>query len=363
MKVLYGVTGEGMGHAMRSRVVLEHLIGAGHTLEIIASGRAAEFLSKRFADVSTIHGLHMILEENRVRRGKTLWSNVLKGVLGVPGNIAAYFEQVDRLEPDVVISDFESWTYLYGKTHRLPILSIDNMQVIHRCTLPDEIIDDNRVAFELTKAFIKTKLPGCDAYYITSFFRPPPRKPDTYLFPPILRPEILAAKSGVGRAGHGDHLIVYQSGGNELLQSALTATGLECRIYGMRPGLSEETRDGKLRFLPFSEAGFISDLATSRAVIAPGGFTLMGEAVYLGKPMLSIPLDGQFEQMLNARYLEREGFGMWAAPTLDDATVVPRFLERTSDCARALANYHQDGNSEILAAVDEFLVRATTEPR
>ena len=28
-----------------------------------------------------------------------------------------------------MISDFESWTYLYGLTHRLPILSIDNMKV------------------------------------------------------------------------------------------------------------------------------------------------------------------------------------------------------------------------------------------
>ena len=357
MKILYGVTGEGMGHAMRSRVVLEHLLSAGHTVEIMASGRAAAFLAKRFEGVNTIHGFHMILEENRVRRGKTLWSNVLAGVAGVPRNIAAYFELIGSFEPEVVISDFESWTYLYGKHNRLPILSIDNMQIIHRCTLPQEIIEDNKLAFELTKAFIKTKLPGCDAYYITTFFRPQIRKPDTYLFPPILRPEILAAKPAPG-----EHVLVYQAGPNEALQHALAATGIECRIYGMRPGQTEELRDGALRFLPFSEAGFIADLATCRAVIAGGGFTLMGEAVFLGKPMLAIPLESQFEQMLNARYLEREGYGMWAA-NLDDQAVVPRFLERVPDCARVLAGYHQDGNREVLAAVDEFLARAASEPR
>ncbi|MBA2542832.1 MAG: teichoic acid biosynthesis protein [Deltaproteobacteria bacterium] len=356
MKVLYGVTGEGMGHAMRSRVILEHLLAADHDLEIIASGKAAEYLGKRFAGVSKIHGLHMVLEENRVRKGKTLWSNVLKGVMGVPGNIATYFAQVDKLEPDVVISDFESWTYLYGKSHRLPILSIDNMQVIHRCELPREIIEDNRVTFELTKAFIKAKLPGCDAYYITSFFQPPTRKPDTYLFPPILRPEILDAK-----AAQGDHLLVYQSG-SEALETALAKTGLECRIYNMRPGLKEEVVDGKLRFRPFSEAGFIEDLATSRAVIGAGGFTLMGEAVYLHKPMLSLPLEDQFEQMLNARYLEHEGYGMWSE-SFDDPTLIPRFLERVPECARKLAGYSQDRNAQILAAVDEFLVKAANEPR
>ncbi len=356
MKVLYGVTGEGMGHAMRSRVVLEHLLSQDHDLEIIASGKAAEYLGKRFEGVSKIHGFHMILEENRVRKGKTLWSNVLKGVLGVPTNIKAYFEQVEKLQPDVVISDFESWTYLYGKMHRLPILSIDNMQIIHRCAIAPGIIDDHRVSFELTKAFIKAKLPGCDAYYITSFFKPPTRKDNTYLFPPILRPEILDAKRA-----NGDHLLVYQSG-SAALEQALHATGLECRIYNMRPGLKEEQVDGKLRFRPFSETTFIEDLATCRAVIGAGGFTLMGEAVFLHKPMLSLPLEDQFEQMLNARYLELEGFGMWT-DSFEDQTVIPRFLERVPACAAKLAGYSQERNVALLDAVDEFLHKVANEPR
>src|SRR5580765_8498651 len=99
MKILYGVVGEGMGHAMRSRVVLEHLVAQGHEVAIMASGRAVEFLSKRFADVNRIHGLHMIYEENRVRLGKTLWSNALTGATGIPKNIATYFELVSELKP------------------------------------------------------------------------------------------------------------------------------------------------------------------------------------------------------------------------------------------------------------------------
>ncbi len=359
MKVLYGVTGEGLGHAMRSRVVLEHLITNGHTVEIMASGRAAAFLGKRFQDVNTIHGLHMILEENRVRMGKTLWSNVLEGIAGLPTNIAAYFELIGGFEPEVVISDFESWTYHYGRTHRLPILSIDNMQVIDRCTLPEDVVDGVQVAFQLTKSFVKAKLAECDAYFITTFFHPPPRKDRTFLFPPILRPEILAARA---HATAGGHLVVYQSGPNEQLQAALAATGIEARIYGMRSGMTEEVREGALRFKPFSEVGFIEDLATCRAVVAGGGFTLMGEAVFLGKPMLAVPLEGQFEQMLNSRYLAREGFGAWTAD-FTDADVLPRFLERTSEYAKALATYGQVDNSELLAAVDRFLELAGTTPR
>ncbi len=359
MKILYGVTGEGMGHAMRSRVVIEHLLAAGHDLQIMASGRACDFLGKRFAGVNRIHGFHMILEENRVRMGKTAWANILSGALGLPQNIKAYFELVGAFEPELVISDFESWSYLYAKAKRLPVLSIDNMQVIHRCELPEDVIADKQVAFQLTKAFVKGKLPGCDGYFITSFFGPPVRKPDTVLFPPILRPEILAARA---ERADGEHLLVYQSGRYEALEAALHQLGLPARIYGMRPGATAEERDGQLVYRPFSEAGFITDLATCKGVIAGGGFTLMGEAVYLHKPMLAVPLEGQFEQFLNARYLEREGYGMHAE-TLDDPATLRAFVAKLPEYRRALEHYQQDGNRELLLGLDRFLAHVASEPR
>jgi uncharacterized protein (TIGR00661 family) len=353
MKILYGVVGEGMGHAMRSRVVLEHLVAQGHELEIMASGRAMEFLAKRFEGVNRIHGLHMIYEENRVRRGKTLWSNVLSGATGVPKNIAAYFDLIKGFKPEIVISDFESWTYFYAKANRLPIISIDNMQIINRCTHSPEILAGHDAEFQLTRAFIKGKLPFCNHYVITTFFHPPIRKPDTTLVPPILRPEILGANRR-----KGDHLLVYQTAeGNEGLSDTLAKTGLECRIYGMRRNLAEEQVEGNLRYRPFSEAGFIDDLASSRGVIAGGGFTTMGEAVFLHKPMLALPLVHQFEQVMNGRYLEREGFGKMAA-SLTDPAVVRDFVAAIPACEAKLEAFSQDGNTLLFQHVDGLLDRA-----
>lgn len=340
---------------MRSRVVLEHLLSQGHEVEVIASGRAVDFLQQRFGgvDVNRIHGLHISYDENRVRRGKTFFSNVVKGVAGLPKNIAAYFEVIEDFAPEVVISDFESWTYFYAKAHRLPILSIDNMQIIHRCSHPPEILEGHTSDFRLAKAFVKGKLPGCNHYLITTFFAPEIRKPKTSLHPPILRPEILAATPS-----DGDHVLVYQTAeGHETLVDSLAASGLECRIYGLRRGIEEEQVEGNLRYRPFSEQGFVDDLASARGVIASGGFTLMGEAVYLHKPMLAVPLGRQFEQIMNARYLEHLGYGKWAED-LDDAAVVHGFLDEIPRCKDALAAYAQDGNSNLLGAVDEHLDRA-----
>ena len=144
----------------------------------------------------------------------------MSGVLGVPRNIAAYFELIKQNSPDVVISDFESWTYLFGKSHGIPVISVDNMQIINRCELPHEITAGAEADFQIAKTFVKSKLPFCKQYLITTFFPPPVRKPDTSLHPPILRPEILAAKPT-----KGEHLLVYQTaeGGDTL---ALRAHGI-----------------------------------------------------------------------------------------------------------------------------------------
>lgn len=352
-KILYGVVGEGNGHAMRSGVLLRHLAAQGHEVHVMASAKAHAYLSKRFANVHNIRGLHMIYEENRVRMGATLWSNFKAGVGAVPANIRAYEELIDQFQPDSVITDFDYWAYAYGVNHRLPILSIDNMQIISRCKLPSKVTKGHKMAYKTTKLFIMAKLPGCKDYFITTFFQPHVSSPNTTLFPPILRDEILNAQRR-----DGEHLLVYTTGdGNRSFVDVLRASGLECRLYGLRKDLQADERDGNLLFRPFSEATFIDDLASCRGVIAGGGFTLMGEAVYLGKPMLSVPMKGQFEQVLNARYLQLLGYGR-CAKSINEPGVIEAFLAGLPEYAAALTKHKQDGNVRILQAVDDWLERA-----
>jgi uncharacterized protein (TIGR00661 family) len=345
MKILYGVVGEGMGHAIRSRVVLEHLFASGHEVETMASSRAADFLAQRFPEVHRIHGLHIIYEENRVRRGRTFWTNVTEGMAALPAQIRSYFELVDDFAPDVVISDFESWVYLYAKRHGLPVFSIDNMQILNRARHPQAIVSGIRPQFELTRAFVKSKLPFCRHYFITSFFHPTLRRRRTTLVPPVLRPEILTSPRR-----RGDHLLVYQTAeGHEALPAVLARCGHECRIYGLRRDLREEVVEGSLRYRPFDEDSFIADLASARAVISGGGFTLMSECVYLHKPLLSVPVAGQLEQIVNGRYLQLLGYGLTAQHI--DSQVLNDFLQALPHCEAQLENYQQDGNRQLFEAL------------
>lgn len=337
-----------MGHAMRSRVVLEHLVANGHDVHVMASQRAVDYLARRFSNVHRIHGLHIIYEENRVRRGKTFWSNVQQGAKAIPGQIQAYFDLIAAFRPDLVVSDFESWTYLYGKVHRLPVFSVDNIQMLNRCRHGREVTGVDRTAFEMARALVRAKLPRCDHYLVTTFYYPEVRAKRTTLVPPLLRPEVLAAKPE-----RGEHLLVYQTAeGNEALAATLARTGLQCRVYGMVRAITGDVIEGNLTYRPFSESEFIRDLATARGVVAGGGFTLMGEAVYLHKPMLAVPVRRQFEQVLNAAYLEREGYGI-AASAVDEASIV-RFVEDIPRFEERLASYAQDGNRIALQTLDHL---------
>lgn len=352
MRILYGVVGEGMGHATRSRVVIEHLLAKGHDVRVVASGRASVYLAQRVTAVGEIWGLTMAYTENEVRRWQTLARNLEGAVSGWPQNVREYFRIVEEFAPDAVVSDFESFAWLFGRRHRLPVISVDNIQVIDRCRHDEGIVAGHQADFELARALVRWKLPGCRHYVVTTFFRPPVRRPRTTLVPSLLRPEILAAVPEPG-----EHLLVYQTAeGNEGLPAALAASGLECRVYGYRRDIEADVRDGRLLYRPFDEGGFIDDLRTARAVVTGGGFTLLSECVQLGVPALSVPLTGQFEQVLNARYLERLGYGMYA-PRVSDVAIAA-FAEGIGDYRAALRDADRPGNGPALAAVDERLAEA-----
>jgi uncharacterized protein (TIGR00661 family) len=343
-----------MGHAMRSRVVLDALSNS-HEIQVVVSGRAHDYLAKRASEVLSVKkiwGYTLAYKDNEVQKWRTVVQNLKGALSGLPNNIRAYFEMSEEFNPEVVISDFETWSYLFSLRHELPVISLDNMQIINRCSHNQQIIEGCEKEYALANALVKTKVAGAFHYHITTFFYPPVRKPNTSLHPPILRPEILSAQPEPQK-----HLLIYQtSTSNSALPEILRKSGRECRIYGMRRDISAEVINGNLHYKPFSEAEFIEDLRTAAGVVASGGFTLMGEAVYLHRPMLAVPIRGQFEQVLNARYLEREGYGLCADEITGER--LGEFIERLPEFERNLAAYKQDGNSNLLLSLNKTLAAA-----
>lgn len=353
MRILYGVVGEGMGHATRSRVVLEHLLRAGHELRVVVSGRAHRFLMERLAgyqnlSIQEIHGLSLSYFGNSLDRSRSLFENLRKAPKGIKKNIAVYREVAESgFRPELVISDFESWAALYGLNHRVPVVSIDNMQVINRCRHDASVTRGKGFDFDLARLAVKIKMPGAYHYLATSFFFPEVRKKYTTLVPPILRPEVIAAKREPGA-----HVLVYQtSPTNQSLVPTLKKLPYRFRVYGM----GREGQEGNVSLCGFSEQGFLDDLRSARAVVAGGGFSLLSEAVSLKVPLLSVPVAHQYEQELNARYLEKLGYGAWARRL--ELEPLLQFLDKVDVYQETLQGYPSRDNSILFACVDELLQR------
>lgn len=360
MKILYGVVGEGMGHATRSRVVIEHLASLGHDLRIVVSGRAHRFLTERLGrfsnvQIEEIHGLSLRYFGNRLDRGKSILDNLKQGPEGVRKNVQVYRRVAESgFSPELVISDFESWAALYAQFHSVPVISIDNMQVIHRCKHDKALRTSDDLDFRLARWAVSIKIPRAYHYLVSTFFVPPVRKKYTTLVPPILREEILSAKREPG-----DHVLVYQTAdSNHALVPMLQKLPFRFRVYGM----GRSGREANVELCPFSETQFVEDLRTARALIAGGGYSLLSEAVSLHVPVFSIPVERQFEQQLNARYVAALGFGNWA-PSLEPE-LIRRFIDNSDEHAHCLHAYPRFGNEMLFSCLSELVERcARGEPK
>lgn len=380
MRILYGVTGEGMGHAIRSRVTLTHLHAKGHEVKVVVSGRAFTFLQKHFPDVVEIAGFPLVYKENALDRDKTAFKILSEAPAYALENVQAYMRDVRHFDADVVISDFDSFAHIYGVRHQKPILSIDNQHAIPFFQHDDDILEerdengkllhDYRTDFDIARGIIRNKMRGCAHYFITSFFSPKVKEKyaaRTTVVPPILRPEVLAKKATSAR---GAHLLVYQTSASYVeLLDVLAKLPIECRVYGYLradakpPAGTPEGDDvryaSNVLLRAFSEEKFIDDLASSRAVVAGGGFTVLGEAVYLGKPIYSVPIHKHFEQIVSARYLQKLGYGEHHHEVTEEK--LRKFLSNSDAYADALTNHAQNGNQLLLDSVDtELMLHASS---
>lgn len=354
MRILYGVNGEGMGHATRSKVVIDALLPR-HDVRVVASGAAFAYLRDRLPRVDEILGPSFAMDQGEIRHWATLRRNLVETPRDFPDTVKRWITLIDEWHPDVVITDFEPLSARFARATQTPLVSVNNINMIDRCRHHPEIIGGERRAYALALSVVRAMIPTAGDYIVPTFFRPPVTRGRTTLVPPILRPEIATAEPE-----HGEHLVVYSSGDERLLE-ALRSTGVRCLIYGMRERPQRGAADGSLELRPRSNEGFVEDLRTARGVIAGGGFSLLSEAVYLGKPTLSIPLRGQFEQLMNARYLAREGFGVCATEVSPE--VVDGFLAELDRFRSALGGYEQVGSSVALRTIEDRATAAAAEGR
>ncbi len=289
-----------MGHATRSSVVIDYLLSLGHEVHIFTSGRVYDFLKEKYPNVYHIKGFNLVYKEDRLMN-MTSFIHVTKNLFNrfFPSfHIIA--EVCLKVKPNVIISDHEFFTSFIGDYSGIPVIASSNISISDKTD-----VGLNSLKLAYSKAFTVTSERlsnyNADFFVIPTFFFPKRKKKSVFLTNPVVRAKITKV-----RPKKGKHVLVYHTSATcTNLLNALAGVDDKFIIYGFgkRPDFKG------LKFKDFSEDGFIKDLASSKAVITGGGFSLISEALYLKKPVLSMPLRQHFEQLTNAYYLKRLKFG------------------------------------------------------
>ena len=131
-RILYGLCGEGLGHASRSRILINHL-KKKHDIRIVAGGKAYNFLSKQFDNVEEIESPRFVYKGNQVRLFYSILRMLFKTIVNSPSSFFKVKQIIKEFKPDLLITDAEPISHFAVFSGGIKRLSIDNPQaLLHR---------------------------------------------------------------------------------------------------------------------------------------------------------------------------------------------------------------------------------------
>ena len=339
-RIIYGVAGQGFGHSMRSRVVIDYLKSCGHEVVILAYSQSYDYLS-RFYPVREIAGINLVYKNNTLYYGQTILSELLKFPAGVKSFIHLV-EFAREFKPDIIFSDYEPSSSLVANYLKVPLVSIGNHHFITNTHVkfPKEYLSDY-LAVKVVTDFVALR---ARAYLVMAFCPERVRNKKTFLFKPLVQSDVKQLQPQVGES-----ILIYLTSQYREILDVLVKRPEKFIIYG----LDEDRVVGNVTLKKFSRENFIRDLSEARALIANAGFSLMSEALYYRKPLLALPLKHQFEQIINAIYLKKCGYGDWVEEVTSEA--IEKFLGEIDSFTANLANYDHGDSRDLFNKVDELI--------
>ena len=335
--IFYCVCGEGMGHAIRTGVIVDR-IKEKYDVYIFTSDRAYEYLKSKFDNVYEIGGFNTVYINNKVNNLKTLSDAIKRNPTNIKVGYENLYKKARQLRPDVIVTDFELYATMLSKIRNIPLISLDN---IHMITQTKIDYPKNHIGEMLkAKGVIKTYVVNPKIHILTSFFYPKIKaRKNAVIYPPIIREEILKLKPK-----EGNHIIVYQTSreSEKLVKRLKSLKNEKFIVYGF----NKDEIDNNLTYKHFNEDEFYDDLASAKAVICNGGFTFISEAIHLKKPIYSVPAIGNFEQTLNGFYVQKLGYGEYHE--IMSAKRVDNFLKRLPKYQKRLAKVKKTNNEGIV---------------
>ena len=319
-KYLLFVQGEGRGHMTQAITLHDLLIEKGHEISGIVLGSSGK------RDIPEFFFKHMkapilqLQSPNFVTDKKNKSINVTKSVIHGFKNLKIYKESLKKIDelikitkPDVIVNFFDLLAGLYYRLYKpnIPHLCIAHQYIyLH----PEfKFPDGKKVDQFAIKIFTKITSTGSNKKLALSFYDLKETKNDVTVVPPLLRNQVFELN-----AEKSEHYLIYLVNNgyfDEIADWHNKNQDVELHCFTDNPQYIHSNYNfnkNKLFVHPINDKLFLEKMSGARGLATSAGFESVCEAMYLGKPVLMVPIKGHYEQFCNSRDAHKAGAGIYA---------------------------------------------------
>lgn len=318
-RFIFTIQGEGRGHLTQAISLTQIAREAGHEVVGYAVGsfqgrKIPPFFAQFIGNTPLIQ-----YESPSINYGKGKSVQLGKTAFQAFAKFSTYWksaaqlgEFIDALQPDGIVNFYESITGLYNlkSGSKIPCMSVGHQYLLlseHFETIPEKAID----RFLLN---INTKITTIGSSKLLGLsFRSLPNdlKRNIITVPPLLRQEVksIQPKSGNRWLAYLTHYRLA----DEIM--AWSAQNPEVKLDCFWDNPTHKTAynySDSLTFHPIDAEKYLLKMTDCAGLISTAGFESVAEAMYLGKPVMMVPVPNHIEQMINAHDGELSGAGVQA---------------------------------------------------
>lgn len=314
MRFLFLIQGEGRGHLTQALSFAALLKEEGHSLCAVVVGKSPRrkipdfFLDKIGTTVTSVESPNFETDEleKRILLGKTIRKNL--------GKLPRYWTSLQTIhlliqekEPEVVINFYEPLAGLYHLLFgpKAVFWAIGHQYLAGH---PEFTFAPNR-PLEKFLFRMHTWLTAWGASeHLALSFLPKKVHRSVRVVPPLLRREVKELQVSLG-----DFYLTYMVNpgyAEEVMTFAKNNPEIYIKAFWDKKGAAEtECPLPNLSFHQVNDQAFLEAMAACKGLICTAGFESVCEAMYLGKPVVMVPIAGQYEQACNALDGELSGAG------------------------------------------------------
>lgn len=283
MKILYAIQGTGNGHISRAREIIPLLQKRCET-DILISGYQAD-IDLPFEVKYRLYGLSFIFG----KKGGVDFRKTYK-----KANIKRLLNEIKELpvkEYDFILNDFEPVSAWACYRNKVPCIALSNQSSLLDKNTPKPSYKDSFGNF-----ILKNYAPA-SFHFGLHFCRY-----SNNIYTPLVRKEIREAEK-TDKGHYTVYLPAYDD--KNIVKMLEKIPEADWQVFSKHNKLKLSI--DHIEINPIDYNAFLQSLTTCRGVLCAAGFETPAEALFLGKKLMVIPMQNQYEQQYNATALKGLG--------------------------------------------------------